>query len=291
MIRPYADLTSEESEALFSYLLSCGMALHVDDRGEMHNLYASEVFDKGQSHFTLFEDGKVTGALGVVTREIACRGEVFITGVYVHHEHAWNVARLLARGFSYLTRLPATKSVKLGLYRGGDHLLPYLREQGFSPRYGLQTMRQVSQGRAVVARDDIDLIPLCGENAEDFRSLCNAAFASSPNGGTLSPAQMQELLTSESHAGLCVLGGEIVGAYRLRLDGPLAWIEDVAVCPRQQGQGVGTRLVARLMSYLSVRGVNEIQLTVASSNERAVKLYQKAGFEFVSTDSVWMELE
>lgn len=54
----------------------------------------------------------------------------------------------------------------------------------------------------------------------------------------------------------------------------------ISVSPSAQGQGVGTALMAALLDYAdNWAQVLRIELTVFSDNERAIRLYERHGFE------------
>lgn len=57
-----------------------------------------------------------------------------------------------------------------------------------------------------------------------------------------------------------------------------AHLTNVAVAPEQQGQGIGTALVACLLELGIEKGVERFTLEVRASNIRAIDLYKKFGF-------------
>ena len=60
-----------------------------------------------------------------------------------------------------------------------------------------------------------------------------------------------------------------------------AQVTNVAVHPDYRGQGIGTKLFARLIEEVKTRGVTAITLEVRPSNEAAVKLYESFGLKSV----------
>ncbi len=76
-----------------------------------------------------------------------------------------------------------------------------------------------------------------------------------------------------------VLGGDIVGfacLYQMVDEGEIV---QVAVTPKFQGQGIGRQLLGGLIRHGIEHGVTRFILDVRVSNDRAVKLYEKAGFK------------
>lgn len=56
-------------------------------------------------------------------------------------------------------------------------------------------------------------------------------------------------------------------------------VKDFAVHPTWRNQGVGTRLLDRALSVLESRGVRRATLEVRQSNDGAISLYRRFGFE------------
>ena len=58
-------------------------------------------------------------------------------------------------------------------------------------------------------------------------------------------------------------------------------LANVAVVPRLRGRGLGTHLLARVFDVARERGITRLFLEVRASNERALELYRRFGFEEV----------
>lgn len=56
-------------------------------------------------------------------------------------------------------------------------------------------------------------------------------------------------------------------------------LNNIAVMPAARGHGIGGKLMQEMMDYLQKQGDVEISLEVRASNEAAIHLYQKLGFE------------
>jgi L-phenylalanine/L-methionine N-acetyltransferase len=84
---------------------------------------------------------------------------------------------------------------------------------------------------------------------------------------------------------VAVADGEVIGSAGLHGTGPALRRRHVmqlgmAVAPPAQGRGVGKALMAALIDYADNWGqVLRIELCVYVDNERALKLYQRFGFE------------
>lgn len=77
--------------------------------------------------------------------------------------------------------------------------------------------------------------------------------------------------------------GEVVGYAGMMLTGLEAHITNIAVDPDVQGLKIGTRLLLRMVTEVIARGGEQASLEVRTSNHVARSLYEKFGFEIVST--------
>jgi ribosomal protein S18 acetylase RimI-like enzyme len=82
-----------------------------------------------------------------------------------------------------------------------------------------------------------------------------------------------------SHCGICARAqGKIVGMARIIGDGGMVYyIQDVIVDPSRQGQGIGKRLMDRVMEYIRRHAVEHtiVGLMAASGKE---EFYERYGF-------------
>ncbi|WP_254546163.1 ribosomal protein S18-alanine N-acetyltransferase [Halomarina pelagica] len=60
-------------------------------------------------------------------------------------------------------------------------------------------------------------------------------------------------------------------------------VKDFAVHPDYQGRGVGTALLRRALAVVEGRGAGYVKLEVRESNEPAIRLYRRHGFEYRRT--------
>ena len=65
----------------------------------------------------------------------------------------------------------------------------------------------------------------------------------------------------------------------------------VSVLKSYWHQGIGSNLVAILIGYAVEAGIEIIDLEVVTSNESAIALYQKYGFEIISTYENFMKID
>ncbi len=62
---------------------------------------------------------------------------------------------------------------------------------------------------------------------------------------------------------------------------PEAQVTTLVVAPEAAGRGLGRLLLGRLLESCRGRGLARVSLEVSSSNERALRLYRRAGFRIV----------
>jgi len=91
---------------------------------------------------------------------------------------------------------------------------------------------------------------------------------------------VQEFAVAES-------GTEIVGYYNAVPRNGYLFLNYIAVTPRIASQGVGTKLVLDCASKAGQNGCAGIELDVFASNRRAVRWYERIGFEIVKSSHVY----
>ncbi len=290
MLATFAQLTQAQRRRIYEFITSLPVVRPFDAYEDMAREYGGEVYAGGKQHFSLWDDGQVVGTAGVITREIPDRAEAFINAVYIAPQRPASISRLLARVLPHL--LPyRVEAVNLGLHKGCEHILPYIKEVGFSEAYKFLRMTLSEDGASAPADEGkIELQPLREDNSNSFREIHNAAFSKSPNGATLSKEQVQKMLDSSTRAGLCVHAGIPVGVFLIARENRTGRIEGVAIHPEYQGRGIGGLLVGQLVECLYEDGAREVQLEVADSNEAAVHLYRKCGFAQEEVLSRWFTL-
>ncbi|MBB0245676.1 ribosomal-protein-alanine N-acetyltransferase [Streptomyces alkaliphilus] len=73
--------------------------------------------------------------------------------------------------------------------------------------------------------------------------------------------------------------GSIAGWTGLAFAGESADVQTIAVAPRRQAGGLGTRLLRDLLTAAAHLGCREVFLEVRTDNDRARRLYERHGFE------------
>lgn len=285
MIRTFAELDDLERKELYEFLKKFGKNWFYKDYEEMIKVFSGGLFNQGTTYYSYWLAGEPKGTLGVITKEIAVRKEIFMTNVYADSEEVVNL--LIERGLVDIREL-CPCSVKLGLR--DDRFKVVVENIGFALGYSAVILRY--EGREVervsLAVRELDL-----NTAEDFRIVHNEAFLTSPNGAVLEKDDMSEVLEQYGgnldKAGIIYQGDRPVGMYQLTLKDDIAWIEVIAVVPERQSQGWGRDILRYCLWRLKDRDL--IKLIVMSSNKLAYDFYFRHGFIKEEVLSNWYACE
>lgn len=146
---------------------------------------------------------------------------------------------------------------------GAEHI--YATGHPFLENYPLHTsvleMRGVAKAEGTAC-----LWPVTAENAAQWRQIYHEKMAAVDTAATLTSADEQRLVAS---AGACFVhdGAQLLG---------IGWLEDgVLLAIASVVQGAGSRV---LLAVLSLAQGQSVSLEVASTNEKAIRLYERHGF-------------
>lgn len=146
-------------------------------------------------------------------------------------------------------------------------------------RYPLHTaVLELRRGSGEAQQSTASLFPVTADSAADWRQLYNEGMHKVDNAGTLE-ARDEARLLEKPGAYFVRDGGELLG---------IGWLEGnqllalVGVKP-----GAGGQIVNTLAALL---GEEPMTLEVASTNTRALRLYEKLGFSLVKEISRWYEV-
>ncbi|WP_460772851.1 GNAT family N-acetyltransferase [Microbacterium sp. GXF7504] len=133
--------------------------------------------------------------------------------------------------------------------------------------------------------NDVRIRPIEPEDAGEVLTLQRAAFVSEAQiyGDVDMPVFTQTLdeVRGELEDNLgcvAVLGHRIVGAARAKADGGLLLIGRIAIAPDQQGEGIGSLLLAALEERGRDAGCTEAELFTGSLSEANLRLYEREGY-------------
>lgn len=197
------------------------------------------------------------GVASLVLKEVPYRQEAYITMQATIEPEA-----LLRECVSFCRMVGAER-----IYAKGHEMLS---------RFPLHTVVFEMQAAAWVEKDKLEhLFPVTDTTVNQWRSIYNEKMRHVDNAGTLE-AKDEKRITESG------------GAYFVHRDGKLlgiGWLEDTKLLAvAATAFGAGERVMHTLMSL--VEGA-QMTLEVASTNNRAIRLYEKLGFLKTKELSKW----
>ena len=200
------------------------------------------------------------GIASLTLREIPYRGEA-----YIIIQDTQQPEELLKECVSFCRMCGAEK-----IYARGHKILE---------RYSLHCVVYEMRGAACVDASKVEnLWPVTEETIGQWRELMNEKMRSVDNSGTLVKKEDQEIL-NRGGAYFVHHKGELLGA---------GWLADnelllLAACKN----GAGERVCHTLFSLIPDE---EVRLDVASTNSRAIRLYEKLGFVRTAENRRWYRI-
>ena len=82
-----------------------------------------------------------------------------------------------------------------------------------------------------------------------------------------------------------VVGNEQQPESSIEMSYNRTWLEILAVAPKEQGRGIAKLLLCECESLTKTKGCDAIGLMVSKSNERAIRLYKKMGYQKTTESS------
>ena len=188
------------------------------------------------------------GAASLILKEVPYRGEA-----YIRLQSTQEPEQLLSECISFCSACGAER-----IYAAGD---------AFLERYSLHTAIWQMKGMLSLCEEEIPaMFPVTEQTVSRWRDLYNQKMQRIDNAATLE-ARDEERIVSSGGAYFVHRSGELLG---------IGWLEDCKLLAVAAAKpGAGERVMHTLMSL--VEG-DEMTLEVASTNQRAIRLYEKLGF-------------
>jgi ribosomal protein S18 acetylase RimI-like enzyme len=291
----FAQLNETEKSAFYEFVKKSNPD-YKQDYQEFIGDYGGETTNYGEDAFIMLKQEAVQGCIGVVTKEIPHKGEAFIFSFYADPSLEVREAAepLLAKAMEVCGGAGAPV-IRAGVSPAFPRLHEVVKARGFEEQYRsiIMTMDAERKDPAAISDASARLRFSAADdgNKEEYREIHNSAFLNTPNGGLMSPEEMDELLNRNRNnpelAGLAVQGDTYVGIYDLEEHGGTGWINRIGIHERYWGRGFGREMLEQAVDLLIQRGSRSIKLIVMSSNERAVRLYRSVGFRDEKVLSVW----
>ena len=138
-----------------------------------------------------------------------------------------------------------------------------------------------------MAADTLGLRPALRDDAGAIRDLVRAAYAKWIPLIGREPMPMQadyDVAVAEHDFDLLCDGDRIVAVLETIHQPDHLWIENIAVHPNRQGQGLGRRLLKWAERRAEIAGTSELRLVTNEAFAANVKLYKKAGYTIDRTE-------
>lgn len=197
------------------------------------------------------------GIASLVLKEIPYKGEA-----YILLRQVWDPEELLKECVSFCRMAGAEK-----IFATGHEILE---------RYPYHTTMLEMRGQAIVDQAMLEnLIPVTEATAARWREIYNEKMRAVPNASVMTAKDEKKLLDS---VGACFVhhAGELLG---------IGWIEEPELrVVASVKPGAGRRVLNTMLSLVEGKTV---ELTVASTNERAIRLYENMGFIKTREISRW----
>lgn len=292
-IKRFKAISTRQKEELYNFIRSVDLTYN-KTYVEMIKTYESDIFNDGNSVLILMDNGEIKGSMAAITKEISIKGEAFITDIYIANENLErNLCFLLERVVKECSNRSA-RSIKVGIRKDEIHLMDYINKLGFNHIYDAVVMKyKGDKDKILKSNNHLELVALSILNSKQYMNIQNEAFKDSPNGGTIDEFEVMDYIVryanNEDLIGVCFAENKPCGIYELSINGNIGWIDTLGIMPKYQKKGLGNALLMKCIKKLYEKELEEIKLLVITSNEIAVKLYEKNGFEEETVFSYWFE--
>lgn len=128
--------------------------------------------------------------------------------------------------------------------------------------------------------ETLELVPLTPENSDAYLEIYNCCFKTVPSAASYDRSSLEPLY-GEDLAWLARKNGSFAGVAEISKEG----LEGIAVLPEFRGLG---RELALAVLHMVPSPV--LRLKVASTNDRAIALYERLGFQVEGLEKRWYRL-
>lgn len=161
---------------------------------------------------------------------------------------------------------------------------PWLKNKGLSYRASEYHMQREGYDPKLVGARKLHIR---AAQPEDIDALCNIdaqCFSARPE----MAARLSVLIHDAQYfIAVAEFDNTIIGKAHIYWKGSAAMLSDIAILPNFQGQGLGSELLASLISKCLKEGYSRQILDVETQNAHALKLYQQYGFATFDAHDYW----
>jgi ribosomal protein S18 acetylase RimI-like enzyme len=178
-----------------------------------------------------------------------------------------------------IEHLAATRGAETLYYSGNDLEIDWLRasleERNFRLCSLLRSYDKEDLAIPAPGNEKVHVRPFTAQDVAATVALEDLAFAQHWRHDSSSFLQVQK---TYPYFVVALDGEGIVGYQYNTVDAGIGYLVRIAVHPRVEGQGVGTRLMAEAVRYFQKNDVWKIVLNTEEANVRAQALYERFGF-------------
>ena len=118
----------------------------------------------------------------------------------------------------------------------------------------------------------------------DITTLCELDVACFSTDQSNVVGRLSYLLNDNNYVLLVACyDNNIIGKAHIRKENQMALLSDIAIFPDQQKRGFGSELLAFCINFSLNNGFTQLALDVETSNQNALNLYKKHGFNVVKS--------
>lgn len=152
-----------------------------------------------------------------------------------------------------------------------------------SHAYTIQTMELELAGYGrPEAREDCELaaVPVTPQTAGQFMDVYETCFFEVPGSATMTMETLQEQMADSCCiTAFLTCAEKVVGFFMLNIGSDQVELDAIGILPEFAGRGIGRKALEFAIQNGARMNKKKIVLTVASSNQRALHLYESAGFQ------------
>lgn len=150
----------------------------------------------------------------------------------------------------------------------------FLENRGY--RYSFSEATLEAKAELMQPHEDLIIRPFHSKDTEALVDILSDAF------GDMRDESLDLITFNTTTEGLILWvaeqNGQVVGTVTSRKEGEVQWITALAVHPKYEGRGLGTSLLRWIKDVALRGGEKTILLDVEVENDRALAVYEKAGF-------------
>lgn len=199
--------------------------------------------------------------------------------LFVHPDYRRiSLGTALADGVSHALSQRQAES-ELAAFADDAEIAAFMERIGYGPDFNeILLSAEPLPGNSLP--DGLAIVPYEGED-EALAELLTAAFDD-----TILPILQHNMVDPEREIWLLKKENQLVATATLLTEEGALWVTAFAVHPGQQGSGYGKLFLKWCRTLAAERGLAKVLLDVETEN-RALHVYEKSGFERIQTISYW----